>query len=260
MEIDPFKEMSVSTKALLLINEFESRPASTERLGTMLSLMAKSDSEKRIIVETVEKNLRENCPCHPEDISDLVSHLETVVLPTPQNMAAVSSAAAKTTVKARAVKSQFSMGFEAGLKAADSLASRHLASPDARPRIPPQPKHAVLIADDDDHLRLLFKIPLLKRGYRVVEAANGNDAWACISNGGIDLVILDLRMPGRHGLEILNEMRDRKMTLPVLTCSGYDLEDMPQVRNYPCLRYMAKPVKAEEVVDAIDALLDPTGR
>lgn len=66
----------------------------------------------------------------------------------------------------------------------------------------------ILVADDQDDLRMLVRMRLVKQGgWTVIEAANGSDALERCLGGGIDLAVLDERMPGRTGLEVAREIR-----------------------------------------------------
>jgi CheY-like chemotaxis protein len=66
---------------------------------------------------------------------------------------------------------------------------------------------SVLIADDEPSMRLLVHTTIESDNYRVVEAADGDEAWALIKRHTPSLVLLDIQMPGRTGLEILASIR-----------------------------------------------------
>jgi CheY-like chemotaxis protein len=61
----------------------------------------------------------------------------------------------------------------------------------------------VLIADDESSMRLLVHATIESDDYKVVEAADGADAWAIIQKSKPSLVLLDVQMPGRSGLDVL---------------------------------------------------------
>jgi CheY-like chemotaxis protein len=77
------------------------------------------------------------------------------------------------------------------------------------PRRPPalQTLATVLIADDEPSMRLLVHTTIESDNYRVVEAADGDEAWALIKRHKPSLVLLDIQMPGRTGLELLASIR-----------------------------------------------------
>jgi CheY-like chemotaxis protein len=65
----------------------------------------------------------------------------------------------------------------------------------------------VLIADDEPSMRLLVRTTIESNEYAVAEAADGDEAWAFIQQHKPQLVLLDIQMPGRSGLEILAAIR-----------------------------------------------------
>ena len=65
----------------------------------------------------------------------------------------------------------------------------------------------VLIADDEPSMRLLVHATIESDDYRVVEAADGLEAWAMIEKQKPSLVLLDVQMPGRTGLEVLQAVK-----------------------------------------------------
>ncbi len=114
----------------------------------------------------------------------------------------------------------------------------------------------VLIADDDNRIRMVFRLKLEQKGFRVVEAEDGAEAWKRLQQGGISAVVLDMKMPGLHGLEVLQRLSDGKQELPVVICTAYDnLDDEFVVATYPKLRYLTKPVDADQLAATLVNLL-----
>ena len=83
----------------------------------------------------------------------------------------------------------------------------------------------ILIADDDDSLRSTLRELLVDEGYEVNEAESGETVLASLSNGASErpnLVIMDVRMPGKSGLDVLRELRTSLGTqLPVLVMTAF---------------------------------------
>ncbi|HZK75138.1 MAG TPA: response regulator [Clostridia bacterium] len=79
-----------------------------------------------------------------------------------------------------------------------------------RTRIPTvqQIPRTVLIADDESSMRLLVHATIESDDYTVVEAADGAEAWAMIQQHKPSLVLLDVQMPGRSGLELLRLVKE----------------------------------------------------
>jgi CheY-like chemotaxis protein len=117
---------------------------------------------------------------------------------------------------------------------------------------PAKEKPRVLVADDDPRIRMIFRMKLQKSGYEVREAQTGDEAWSMLEEQTFAAAILDMKMPGLHGLEILARLTSKGGELPVIVCSAYDqLKDEFVVANYPNLRYFVKPVDADELLAAL---------
>lgn len=72
----------------------------------------------------------------------------------------------------------------------------------------------ILIADDDDNIRKLMSLYLRKEGFDLREASDGTKALSIIEDTQIDLVILDIMMPGLNGWELCREIRRSDANLP----------------------------------------------
>jgi two-component system, response regulator, stage 0 sporulation protein F len=79
----------------------------------------------------------------------------------------------------------------------------------------------ILVVDDDDAIRTLLQDELLDEGYNVLTASNARDALRMVQEEALDLVILDIRMPGMNGLEALPRILGLKEGLPVILNSAY---------------------------------------
>lgn len=110
----------------------------------------------------------------------------------------------------------------------------------------------VLVADDDPRIRMIFRMKLQGAGYGVIEAENGDMAWEMLQQEELSALVMDMKMPGIHGLEILARLTKAERKLPVCVCSAYDqLKDEFVVSSYPNLRYFVKPVDADELLAAL---------
>ncbi len=79
----------------------------------------------------------------------------------------------------------------------------------------------VLIVDDDQNQRLLYQEELSYEGYDVVEAASGQEAIAIVQSDGIDVVVLDIAMPGMDGVEALSRILAIDNKMPVVLNTAY---------------------------------------
>lgn len=68
-------------------------------------------------------------------------------------------------------------------------------------------KQKILIVEDDEILRNLYTELLTGEGFEVAEAADGAEGWNKIHNGGYDLIILDIVLPKKDGIQILRELK-----------------------------------------------------
>jgi DNA-binding NtrC family response regulator len=119
-------------------------------------------------------------------------------------------------------------------------------------------KPLILIADDDRRARMVFRIRIEEAGYEAVECGTGDEAWERIRQGGVALAVLDMKMPGLHGLEVLSNISDKCPGLPVVICTAYDqLREEYAVKTFPNLRYLVKPIAPQSLVEAIGELLAP---
>jgi CheY-like chemotaxis protein len=65
----------------------------------------------------------------------------------------------------------------------------------------------ILLVDDEEHIRLLFKEELEEEGYFIGLASNGFEALDVLRSGHFDIVVLDIKMPGMDGIQTLNEIK-----------------------------------------------------
>jgi DNA-binding response OmpR family regulator len=114
----------------------------------------------------------------------------------------------------------------------------------------------ILIVDDDKNTRRLYQAVLENEGYQVSLAENGNAALDVMDKEQIDLVVLDIMMPGMDGYEFTKTLRETSNSLPVLMVSAKQLpEDKKKGFLVGTDDYMTKPVDEEEMLLRIKALL-----
>ncbi len=114
----------------------------------------------------------------------------------------------------------------------------------------------ILVVDDDKNFRLLLEAELTLEGYEVVLADNGLAALKKIKEGAPDLVILDLKMPDLHGLEVLKTIREKNKELPVIICTAYEkMQDDYTIWSGGVAAYLTKPLDIDYLKDIIYELL-----
>lgn len=80
----------------------------------------------------------------------------------------------------------------------------------------------ILVVDDEENIRELYKEEFEEMGFAVVTASDGNRALEALERESFDLVTLDMRMPDSDGIETLRRMKDKNSTLPVIICTAYE--------------------------------------
>jgi CheY-like chemotaxis protein len=113
----------------------------------------------------------------------------------------------------------------------------------------------LLIVDDEENIRMLFKEELEDEGYEVDTAANGYEALAKFKNGTYDLIILDIKMPGMDGIQVLNEIKNMNKDQPVVLCSAYG-EFKQDFSSWVSDEYVVKSADTGELKRTIKSLLN----
>ena len=120
--------------------------------------------------------------------------------------------------------------------------------------------HSVLVVDDDESLRRLLQLTLPRDGFEVVEASDGQEALDVVRDGHVpDLVLLDWKMPGRSGAEVLEELKERHPHVRVIVLTA---ETQPRHRvqaESPAADYfLTKPFSPLQLLGAAEHLLEQT--
>jgi DNA-binding response OmpR family regulator len=128
----------------------------------------------------------------------------------------------------------------------------------------PEPNHTLLVAEDEGELRLLLKGFLEGRGYRVILARDGEEAWDLFSRHAreIDLVLLDAVMPKRSGIHVYQQIRTVRKELPCILLTGYSEEVIKRSPHEPVeAPVLQKPVALAELERRIRGVLkNPVAR
>jgi two-component system response regulator (stage 0 sporulation protein F) len=89
----------------------------------------------------------------------------------------------------------------------------------------------ILIVDDEEHIRYLYSEELSEAGYEVITAESGHMLLEKIEEEKPDLVVLDIKMVDYNGLDLLQDIRNKFYSMPVVLCTAYDTfkEDMKSI-------------------------------
>lgn len=115
-------------------------------------------------------------------------------------------------------------------------------------------KKKVLVVDDEENIRLLFKEELEEEGYEVDTASNGLEALEKVKAAPFDIVILDIKMPVMDGIQALNAIKNMDKDQPVVLCSAYG-EFKQDLSSWVSDGYVVKSADTRELKETIREIL-----
>jgi two-component system nitrogen regulation response regulator NtrX len=119
------------------------------------------------------------------------------------------------------------------------------------------PKSRVLVIDDEVAIRDSLRMTLEYEGYEFVGAATGQEGLALVERETPDLVVLDVKMPGMDGLEVLDRLRSKGETVPVLVISGHGtISTAVEAVKKGAFDFIEKPFSSEKVLVSLRNALD----
>ena len=119
-------------------------------------------------------------------------------------------------------------------------------------------QETVMVVEDESSLRAIISLVLKGKGYRVLEAASGNEALDMFHDDdtSVDLVISDFTMPRMNGQELVQRLREQQPTLKVLYISGYTWNAFEKGAVAKATDFLQKPFGADDISRKVRALLD----
>jgi len=117
-------------------------------------------------------------------------------------------------------------------------------------------KFVVLIADDDEQFRISLSKIFMKNGYEVKCVPNGIEASQLLKQNSFDLVIADLRMPGKDGIELIREIKRERVSSQVIIITAFgEPASKTEALEAGAYSYLNKPIKRDEILNcAAEAL------
>lgn len=116
----------------------------------------------------------------------------------------------------------------------------------------------ILVVDDEPHIRRMLEAVLGNRGFEVLTASDGTQGLADLGEDPVDLVILDLMMPGANGLEILSQIRTdpirAKTPVIILTAKGQDTDREAALAG-GADDFLTKPFSPKKLIARIEEIL-----
>ena len=118
----------------------------------------------------------------------------------------------------------------------------------------------ILIVEDEKYTRDTLALVLENSGYKIIDVANGKDALAVIfdsleKNDPVDIIVLDIELPGLSGLQVIETLRTNNFWIPILVITG--LMDTPvsyEIQHGQCIRWLMKPFNPDSVVECVQSI------
>ena len=124
-------------------------------------------------------------------------------------------------------------------------------------------KSHILVVEDEEHLAIGIKFNLEAEGFQVTAVGNGPEALKIVETreDPIDLVVLDLMLPGMSGYDVCERLRERGEVMPVLILSARTLtEDRTRSFDVGANQYLTKPFELDELISRVNNLLNNATR
>ena len=114
----------------------------------------------------------------------------------------------------------------------------------------------ILLVDDEEHIRLLFREELEEEGYDIGLASNGFEALERLRAQQYDLVVLDIKMPGANGLEVLRYIKKNSAQTEVVMMTGMsDVNMAVEAMKLGAKEYLTKPIDMDQLVPQLKGII-----
>jgi CheY-like chemotaxis protein len=113
----------------------------------------------------------------------------------------------------------------------------------------------LLVVDDEEGIRFLYREEFEECGYSVDVAASGEEALEKLDDGNdFDLIVLDIKMPGIDGVEVLREIKEKRKDLPVILSTAYP-HYKHEFGTWACDAYVVKSSDLSELKETVKQVL-----
>ncbi|MGD1899659.1 MAG: response regulator [Phormidesmis sp.] len=119
------------------------------------------------------------------------------------------------------------------------------------------PSANILVADDEKSIRLTVSQALASQGYEVATATDGKTALEKIETSDIDLLLLDIQMPGMDGIEVLQAAKTQRPALKVVMISAHgSVDNAVEAMKLGAIDYLQKPFTPSELRELVERVLN----
>ena len=113
----------------------------------------------------------------------------------------------------------------------------------------------ILVAEDNDSNYILMTY-ILKKTYQLLRAKNGQEAVEMADQGGVDLILMDMKMPIMDGVEATIKIKEKHPDLPIVALTANAFEsDRETMLEAGCDEFMSKPVSSEKCLATSEGLI-----
>ena len=112
----------------------------------------------------------------------------------------------------------------------------------------------ILFVDDEESIRLLYQEEFAEKGYDVSLAGSGEEALQKFGEINPDLLVIDIKMPGMDGIEVLSKIREKSKKVPVILCTAYG-EYKHNLETWASDAYVVKSANLESLFNKVEELL-----
>ena len=117
----------------------------------------------------------------------------------------------------------------------------------------------ILVADDEKSIRLTIKQALSTQGYDVNVAVDGSTALEKLEESPVDLLLLDIQMPGMDGIEVLQRAMAQQPSLKVIMVSAHgSIDNAVDAMKLGAADYLQKPFTPSELRETVERVLNPS--
>jgi CheY-like chemotaxis protein len=122
----------------------------------------------------------------------------------------------------------------------------------------------ILVVEDDPHVLEMVQELLESRGLSSIAARSGEKALAILDRQPVDLILMDIRMPGMNGWDVLRALKDgeRHGHIPVImvTAKQHSVDEMLAQQVFGVQAYIRKPFQAEDLLGTVERILGQSGQ